>query len=267
MKLLATILAIVAALAMPVVALAYGVSPETKEDDKMEGMVQKFVADELKKMIRPCPKTTMVQDCLRCHLIPSFAIKETRREALYDTPNANIKILDIDAKKIGYLKITAIDSDQVFDALNYFNSHPEITRIVFELYSPGGSMMGAWRTVAIMDEWKARGVTIETRVFGYAASAGFLIFANGTKGHRIASPTALLMWHEVLQIKRWDIATPSSKEDEARILRLFQNNGNDFLSSKSNLTKEEIDKLIRHQEFWMTGAKAFEYGFADKLLK
>ena len=82
-------------------------------------------------------------------------------------------------------------------------------------------MMEAWKIISLMDIAKRDGRIVETNVYGFAASGGFLIFASGSKGYRIASPRALLMWHEVWSFKMFSVETPSDKEEEAKTLRFF----------------------------------------------
>ena len=117
-----------------------------------------------------------------------------------------------------------------------------------------------------MRGWQEQGNIIETRVYGYCASAGFLIFASGTKGNRFVAPQAELMWHELQTFEFFNQSTPSSKEEEARVLRHLQDTANSWLAEVSNLTKQQVDELVKYKELWITGVQAVEYGFADALL-
>lgn len=127
-----------------------------------------------------------------------------------------------------------------------------------------------WRIIALMDEWKNSGRQIKCIVRGFCASAGFILLNNASPGQRFVANNSEIMWHEVQSIELvfgFKVSSPSDKEDEARILRHFQNNGNNFLASKGKMSKEEIDERIRKREWWMTGAEAVELGFADGLIK
>ena len=117
-----------------------------------------------------------------------------------------------------------------------------------------------------MRYWMAKGKIIETRCHGFAMSAGFLIFSSGSKGHRLVSQSAEFMWHELLTFKMFAIETPSSTEEQSRILRHLQDTGNEWLSSVSNMTKEEIDDAIHKKEYWLRGSEMVEKGFADGFL-
>jgi len=212
-----------------------------------------------KMKVQECPKTKMQEKCLFCHIIPSFELKEKAPDATFDYPNRSIKIIG----KVGYYYLTDISSGEVRDFFDYISWH-DINHVIIEIQSPGGSLFEAWRIVGIMDYWKAKGYTVETRVHGYAASAGFLIFANGSKGYRFASETCELMWHELSTFKFFDVAGPADKEDEAKVLRHLQTTANTWLAARSKLTADDWDKRIRKKEFWCNGKQAKdEYGLSD----
>ena len=212
-----------------------------------------------KQIVQQCPKTKMTESCLNCHIAPSFKLKEEAPDATLDYPTFFMRVLN----DVAYLTITDIDDAQVYKFFDYISWHPQVKHIVLELFSPGGSMFRAWRIVGIMDLYKSKGYIVETRTHGFAASAGFLIFANGSKGYRFATPTAEMMWHELISFKMFDVSGPADKEDEAKVLRHLQDTANNWLVSRSNLDKTEWDSKIRKKEFWMNGKQAVAYGVAD----
>ena len=140
-------------------------------------------------------------------------------------------------------------------------------KVTIEIQSPGGSLFEAWRIVGLMKRYELRGMTIETTCHGFAASAGFLILASGTKGHRYATPTAHLMWHELMSLSLFKIETPSSSEETSRTLRKLQNIANSWLAEVSCMSKEEIDSMVKNRDFWMTGEEALQRCFVDYLIK
>ena len=216
----------------------------------------------------PCPVTTISKSCFDCHVRGKAwpAVKETDPHRVYDYPNGSTKILvDEAGERYGHYLLKHIDSDDVQDFFEYVDRH-NIKKVVIEAFSPGGSMVHAIKIVDLMRCFQAQGGIVETRCHGLAASAGFMVFVGGTKGHRYVAPYSLLMWHELISFKLFDISSPSDKEDEARVLRFFQNKGNEYLAGRSNLSKEKLDELIHKKEFWMSGTEAIEYGFADGLL-
>jgi len=210
-----------------------------------------------------CPKTRMSMNCTSCHTVPDFKLKETNPENKYEYPLGGIRILGDTA----YYVIENIHANQVQTFFDYVAWHKEVKTIVLDIFSPGGSLFHGYKIVGMMQDMKARGYIIETRCYGFGASAGFLIFTSGSKGHRFISRIAQGMWHEIITFEMFKVSGPSDKEDEARVLRHLQDGANEWLSSVSNLTKAEIDLLIRKQEFWMNGAQAVKFGFADGFLE
>lgn len=197
-----------------------------------------------------------LSECLLCHTTPSFKVKEPRPDEGRQYPTS----VDMKVKgDTGYYFLTNISPWEIELFLEYLELH-NIKKAVINIHSPGGSLFDAWRVVSMFAEFTG---TVETRVRGFAASAGCMVFLAGDKGHRKVSRTAMLMWHELLTFKFLAVASPSSTEDEAKILRKIQDTTNDWLAERTGMTKEEIDKKVRYKEFWMNGKEAVELGFAD----
>ena len=214
-----------------------------------------------------CPKT-FIKDplyCFRCHVIPSFALKESE----YGEGMVLQKWLSSrDGKKYVNYEMAGVDGSVLDDMImirNYVSEHPgEIKLVVMDILSGGGSLFIAWDVVGVMSELKAEGVVVETRCRGFAASAAFLIFASGQD--RVASPTAEFMWHEAKSFAMFDEKNPSKLRDEARIFRHLQDTANNHLAGLSKASKEFLDKSIDKDELWLTGAEMVEMGFADRLI-
>ena len=113
---------------------------------------------------------------------------------------------------------------------------------------------------------KNRGVEVTTQVRAYCASAAFLILVAGEK--RLVEPTAYMMTHELWTLAWLKLETPSSKEDEAITMRMFQDIIHNWLVARSEITKKEIDRRVRHKDWWMSGKAAVEeWSFADGYIK
>ena len=211
-----------------------------------------------------CPKTTMQEDCLKCHIVGNFKVRETLPDAHLSYPNTNTKILGWETTKTyGYFSLKEISDDAIRDFFRYLDQH-RLNMAIVEIHSPGGALFDAQRIVNIMLEWQSKGNIIETRLYGIAASAGFYIFQAGNK--RLVSPNADLLWHEIRTIEGWGlprVMTPSDKEQEAKVFRHLQDIRNNWLATRCKLTKEKIDELIKYKDWWMSGKQAIEFGFAD----
>ncbi len=236
--------------------------------------VDRIRIPDKEKLPPVCPTTLIKDQCLTCHALRYdkekakvvFGLKEVAPDAHLSYPNNATKIIDFDtANPKGYYFLTSISDSEIksfFDYLRKWN----ITYAIIEVHSPGGSLFAAQRVIGLIEQWQNEGRIVETRVHGFAASAGFLVFAAGSLGKRFVCGSSELMWHEIMSVKMsfgFDITTPSDKEEEARVLRHLQNTMNGWLAKKGKLTKEELDDKIKKREFWMSGAQAIEYGFAD----
>ena len=60
----------------------------------------------------------------------------------------------------------------------------------------------------------------------------------------------------------FDIKTPDSSQDQADILKHFQDNINQFLRERTNLSEDQLDNKIFKKDWWMTGAEAIVLGIA-----
>jgi ATP-dependent protease ClpP protease subunit len=220
--------------------------------------------------VKWCPTTLISNNdmCMTCHVISGgkFVLKDTKPDAHVDYP-AGAKILNYGTnKEAGYYLLDIIYANSV-QKMFWFFAERGITHVVVEIYSYGGGLFDAWRIKGLFDEWKEGGGTIETRVYGGALSAGFMIFAAGSKGHRFVTSTAEFMWHEA-QIGQWFEVTSASKEEEkARVLRHLEDNTNAWLATRGKLSKKEIDEKIAFKEFWFTGIEAVKMGFADGFIR
>jgi len=242
-----------------------------------EGAEIKTVTTDRDEEKPGCPTTKITDNalCFRCHVVKKeedkakWGLKEIDPNEQYVYPifSGFYFSLDENGKRVANLLLREIDSEQIEKTFKYLAWHPEIKHINIELHNPGGSMLDMWRIVGLMDSWKTEGKTISTKCNGFAASAAFVLFVNGTPGMRLVHPNAFLMWHEVMSFKMFALTTPSSSEDEAHMLRKFQDNANKWLSERSKLTKEEVDTLVHKKELWMTGYDAVTFGFADGFVK
>ena len=111
-----------------------------------------------------------------------------------------------------------------------------------------------------MQLWADR-FEIETHLHGMAMSAGFVTFNAGEK--RLVSRHAQGMWHELMSFAFFDVKTPAGLKDEAKEYEAIQKNINTFLSERSGMSIEEIEKKIWKKNWWISGAEMVELGFAD----
>ena len=219
-----------------------------------------------------CPITKVkgkVDDCKSCHTLitdkegkAKWGLKEVLPFSQFETP-AYSKLKTMNGETIGWYNFSDVDAERIRPALEYFYRHG-IKKMTFNINSYGGSAFDGYAIVNLFEQYRGK-IEITTSVQSYAMSAGFLVWAAGHK--RIASPMAVLMWHEISYIAFLRKVTPASSEEDARIMRAWQNTANSYLAGRSKMSKEEIDAKIAYKDWFFNGADALELGFADELIK
>ncbi|MHA2219498.1 MAG: ATP-dependent Clp protease proteolytic subunit, partial [Candidatus Hodarchaeales archaeon] len=150
-----------------------------------------------------CPETQITTNCMSCHTMVrgdgekyTLGLKEIPLEAGLNLPDGAKLVYQGDDIVLRYV-ISSINDNFVEELFRYLSWHKNIKHIIFEVHSSGGSIFDAKRIIAHMDKFKNNGGIIETHCPGWAGSAGFLVFINGTKGYRFIHPYAELMLHEL----------------------------------------------------------------------
>ena len=221
-----------------------------------------------------CPATNYTDNsyCSTCHTMalvngkPTFSLKEVPLNANYSGKPYAIDIVFDGQQIVAHMTIESMSSNVFKNVAIYLSAHPEIEKLILEIYSPGGSVMAAWRIIGIIEDLRSRGLEIETRCYGLAASAGGLLLVAGDIGKRYVAKNAEIMIHKVWQFSMFDISDPDSAEDKANILKHFQDNINSFFEERTHLTEEVINNLTYHKMYWFTGREAIENGVADYLI-
>jgi len=163
-----------------------------------------------------------------------------------------------------YMSISIMDFDGLRDkfiGLQKFHWK----KMIIDLCTGGGSVFDAMAMVSLMDEQKESGKIIEIRGRGIIASAGLIVLQGGTPGYRFLDSLAMVMFHEMTSYKLFTADTPTSSEENARILRKIQDQVISFIVSRSSISKTDLDAKIKNKEFWMDANEAIRYGFADKI--
>ena len=239
---------------MPVMA-----NPNEEASNEATTEVDKDDKDKIKP---PCVKGFKEEyRCADCHTQPNMLIKEARPNEALVYPNFNMELIG----DVGYYYLTLILDVEIREFFNYLDLH-NIHKAVIEIHTPGGSLFAASRIIGYMRDWSAKDNSVETRLYGIAASAGFAIFVSGDMGKRFTSPIAECMWHELITGEFFAIKSPADKEDEALVLRHLQDTTNNWIVSRSDISKDVLDEKIRKKEFWVNGREAVEFGFADGLI-
>jgi len=265
------ITAVITVVMMGVVYLPIACQPAHAEP----GMLAESVEDEEDgedKSVSQCPFTLMTdqESCQKCHevrKVDGAYVWGVQDETWRPLPNQySTAIIQHDGKEAMYFKLTSIDSDMTRKVYEFMVKYG-MKYLEMEIYSPGGSVIEAWRIQSQIKEYEQKhGITTATVVRGYAASAGMIILASGTKGHRYGNPYAEIMCHELWSITWLAIDTPSSTKDKFEVMKHFQDNLNNWLAEVSNVDQEYISQKIHKKDWWMYGSEAKEMGFIDHFI-
>jgi ATP-dependent Clp protease, protease subunit len=127
--------------------------------------------------------------------------------------------------------------------------------------SDGGNLPDAF---ALIDMMRMSKVPIRTIGIGSICSSAFLIFAAGTKGHRLIGNNTTIMCHqfsENTEGKFHDLQT-KVKENKRMNDRMVS-----LLVDCSNLIEREVrTKLLPPSDVWLSAEELVELGIADSIL-
>ena len=131
--------------------------------------------------------------------------------------------------------------------------------IMLYINSPGGVITAG---MAIYDTMKSIRSDVATICLGEAASMGAFLLSAGTKGKRMALPSARIMIHQPLggaQGQATDI------ELEAKEILRMKNMLNGLLAEHTGQPLEQIQKDTE-RDHYMSAQQAKDYGLIDKVI-
>ena len=189
------------------------------------------------------------------NLIPMVVEQDGRGERAFDIYSRLLK------DRIIFLG-TAINDDVanlVIAQMLYLESDDPDKEIFFYLNTPGGHVSSG---LAIYDTMQYIKPAVSTFCMGQAASMGALLLAAGQKGKRFALPHSRILIHQPLggfQGQATDI------DIQAREILRVKEELNQILAG---LTGQPLEKIASDTErdYYMTGAKAVEYGIIDEII-
>lgn len=215
------------------------------------------------KVIEKCFFAGMETTCTQCHT-KNGKLKEMEPFADKDTPYGSEYKYDVDGTLIGYYEISNISPDNIQNMLEYFDRDKNVNKIVFNVFSPGGSVFHAWKMINVIQRYYDR-FDIEMRCDSAAFSAGFLIFLAGEK--RYVNPYASMMMHELKSFEFFTMKSPSQLTEEAKLFEKWQNMINEWIAERTHIEVETIKEKTNFRDWWLTGREAVELGVAHGFLE
>ncbi|MCR5761653.1 MAG: ATP-dependent Clp endopeptidase proteolytic subunit ClpP [Sphaerochaetaceae bacterium] len=190
------------------------------------------------------------------YLVPTVIDSSDRGERAYDIYSRLLK------ERIIFLsgEINDETADLVVAQLLFLEAEDPSKDINLYINSPGGSVTAG---LAIYDTMKYIRPEVSTICIGQAASMAALIFAGGSKGKRLALPSARIMIHQPwggVQGQTSDVAIHA--KEILRLKRLTT----EYLAQSCSKKAEELAKDME-RDFFMTATEAVEYGLADSVLQ
>lgn len=133
----------------------------------------------------------------------------------------------------------------------------KLNPITIFLNTDGGDLITTIHLIEIIQNSR---IPIHVRVLSKACSAGLLIAIAAKK--RVASKNSIFLMHD----GSYMLANSSSKaKDTMEFLDALESKVDTLILSRTNLTKEEYEKLKR-KELYCFGDEALNYGFIDELI-
>ncbi len=131
--------------------------------------------------------------------------------------------------------------------------------IMMYINSPGGVITAG---LAIYDTMKHIRADVATICLGEAASMGAFLLSAGTKGKRMALPSARIMIHQPLGGAK---GQATDIEIEAKEILRMKKELNTLLSEHTGQTIEKIYQDTERDNY-MSAQQAVEYGLIDKVI-
>jgi ATP-dependent Clp protease protease subunit len=156
-----------------------------------------------------------------------------------------------------------INEDSVGKAIRWiiFENSKGNEPLTLYVNSDGGNLPDAF---ALIDVMRMSKVPIRTIGIGSICSSAFLIFAAGTKGHRLIGQNTTVMCHQFTESsegKFHDLKT-KLKENQRMNDRMVS-----LLVECSNLIEREVKtKLLPPSDVWLSADELVELGIADSIL-
>jgi ATP-dependent Clp protease protease subunit len=157
---------------------------------------------------------------------------------------------------------TPVD-DQVADSivaqLLFLDAEDPEKDIQLYINSPGGSVYAG---LAIYDTMQQIRPNVVTICFGLAASMGAFLLSGGTKGKRMALPSARIMIHQPLGGAQGQAV---EIEIQAREILYIKDRLNTMLAEH---TGQPMDRIAADTErdFFMSAQEAQDYGLIDRVI-
>ncbi len=148
----------------------------------------------------------------------------------------------------------------VIEQLIYLETKRSLKEITLWINSPGGYLQPSFGLADFMTQLSK---PIRTIGVGTVESASTVILTSGTPGLRILTPSSSLMIHEYSWSNSGSVTEMRGRMTEIQNTARKQL---EHLVRVSGRSLEEAQKLLQHQETWLSPEAAIEWGLVDAVL-
>jgi len=139
------------------------------------------------------------------------------------------------------------------------------TEVIFNISTPGGDAFGMFAIHDLMMAVRNKGITIKTYGLGQVMSAGVLLLATGTPGHRYVGSSTQVMMHAMKGASTYG-QTHQIEADYKQMVSMNKTYVQN-LKNQSNMDEKEINKILdKNSDYYMTAEETIKRGIADIVL-
>ncbi len=169
---------------------------------------------------------------------------------------------EVNEEKIQELIVGTIMMTQAA-APNSYDEDGNLKPMKLYLSTYGGAADDMFSFYDILSQAK-ESCELHTIGLGKVMSAGVLLLAAGTKGHRYIGKNCRVMIHAVTA---GNIGELHNLQNEMEAIQQLQDSYTNALVQETSMTKRQLNKLLdRKVNVYLTAQEAIEYGIADKIL-
>lgn len=136
--------------------------------------------------------------------------------------------------------------------------------IIIDINSPGGLVSYLSELIALVEEAKALGITIQTRAMSEAHSCGAMLLMSGSPGMRLVSPFTQVLVHHATS----GFIHSTDKQLERNVARAKHTNDmiEKLLKRYTKIPKKTMTEMLSDDSYYVTGKELIDLGIADLLL-
>lgn len=194
----------------------------------------------------------------------STSLSEALEDLMNSQPDLRTMMLygEVNEEKVQELIVGTIMMTQAASP-NSYDEDGNLKPMKLYLSTYGGAADDMFSFYDILNQAK-ESCEVHTVGLGKVMSAGVLLLAAGTKGHRYIGKHCRVMIHAVTA---GNVGELHNLQNEMEAIQQLQDSYTNALVSETSLTKRQLNKLLdRKVNVYLTAEEAIEYGIADKIL-